>query len=216
MERVSIYIDSGNFYHLVLRKLGFSEAEFDFEKFAYFLARERIVIEKGKRFYVGTVRELENVHETKTAMAAQTKLFSYLKSNNWEIKTSKLRTRQERITVDDRVVDFQKLKTAGFSHIEYSRSREKGIDVKLAVDLLVGALDDKYDTAIVASSDTDLVPAIDIVRHRFKKKIEYVGFSIPQEFEDRSTRPTKRMIYATDVQRVLTPEDITPFCERKH
>jgi len=44
--------------------------------------------------------------------------------------------------------------------------KEKGIDVKLATDLIVGAVDNKYDTAIVVSSDGDLVPAIDWVRLR--------------------------------------------------
>jgi uncharacterized LabA/DUF88 family protein len=41
---------------------------------------------------------------------------------------------------------------------------EKGVDVKIAVDLLVGAYEDHYDTAILLSSDTDLIPAIRQVR----------------------------------------------------
>ena len=50
-------------------------------------------------------------------------------------------------------------------------NEEKGIDVKLAVDLVIGAVDNIYDTAIVISSDTDLVPAIKYVRKAKRKKI---------------------------------------------
>lgn len=58
-ERICIFIDGGNFYHLVLKKLGVQELDFDFEKFVDFLANGREITQMGKRFYVGTVREKE-------------------------------------------------------------------------------------------------------------------------------------------------------------
>jgi len=220
MERVCIFIDSGNFYHLVLKKLGLREVNFNFELFANFLANDRKIIEDGKRFYVGTVRELIDGHESKVAMENQTRLFSNLiNSGNWAIKTSKLRTRLERVKIDDRVNNHKEILKKGITEIEYKKSREKGIDVKLAVDLLVGAIDDQYDTAIVVSSDTDLVPAIDWVRRRYKqkKRVEYIGFSIPytnpESGADESTKPPKKMLYNSDIQRVLIESDIKPFCE---
>jgi hypothetical protein len=39
--------------------------------------------------------------------------------------------------------------------------REKGVDVKLAIDLVMKAIEDVYDVAIIASCDSDLNPAID-------------------------------------------------------
>jgi uncharacterized LabA/DUF88 family protein len=42
-----------------------------------------------------------------------------------------------------------------------SRAEEKGIDVALAVDLLYHAYRRDYDIAVVASTDTDLVPALE-------------------------------------------------------
>ena len=56
------------------------------------------------------------------------------------------------------------------------RIREKGTDVKIAVDLIIGAVDDLYDSAILVSSDTDLIPAVKYIKYR-DKKLEYVGFS---------------------------------------
>ncbi|HEY8629929.1 MAG TPA: NYN domain-containing protein [Gaiellaceae bacterium] len=39
--------------------------------------------------------------------------------------------------------------------------RQKGIDVHLAVDMVRMYVEDKYDVAILASTDTDLVPALE-------------------------------------------------------
>jgi uncharacterized LabA/DUF88 family protein len=45
--------------------------------------------------------------------------------------------------------------------VGWDNGREKGIDVLLALDLVLGAVRDEYDVGILFSSDTDLVPAID-------------------------------------------------------
>ena len=215
-ERVNILIDGGNFYHLVLKKLGAHELDFDFEAFSLFLANKRPISEMGKRIYVGTVREKEGDQRSKEMMAEQTRWFSLLKKTAWEIKTSKLKTRREEIIIDSRVLDFQKIRKRGVTKIVIERQREKGIDVKLATDLIVGAVDDKYDTAIVVSSDSDLVPAIDWVRHRMKRKVEYVGFSIPDPINpENNTTPLLSMISRTDVQRTLTEADINQFIKPK-
>lgn len=109
MERVSIFIDGANFYYLVLKKFGIKEAEFDFDRFVIFLANGRKILPKGKRFYIGTVREKEGDVRTKQAMARQTSLFTELRQKQWEIKTSKLKTRLEEIPIDNRVVECQQL-----------------------------------------------------------------------------------------------------------
>jgi uncharacterized LabA/DUF88 family protein len=212
MERISIFIDGGNFYHLVLKKLGLDELKFDFEKFASFLANQRSICERGKRFYVGTVREKVGDPRTKFAMSKQTKLFNQLKHTKWEIKTSKLKTRVERIVIDNRVEDYRRIRKAGIKEIKIERLREKGIDVKLATDLIVGAIDNQYDTAVIVSSDSDLIPAIDWVRHRTKKRVEYIGFSILDKSDARdNTTPLLSMISRTDIQRALVEADIVPF-----
>ena len=86
--------------------------------------------------------------------------------------------------------------------------------MKLAVDLIVGGIDNKYNTAIIVSSDTDLVSAIDWVRKRLRKKIEYIGFSFPQTEFYESTKPTKTIIYNSDVQRVLVESDLMRFVKK--
>ncbi len=68
---------------------------------------------------------------------------------------------------------LKKIKTDDGKHI-YT---VKGDDVKMSNTLLMGAVDDKYDTAIVISGDEDFVDSVRIVRKRYKKKIGNAYFS---------------------------------------
>jgi hypothetical protein len=43
------------------------------------------------------------------------------------------------------------------------KAREKGIDVLVALDMAMGAVNDAYDVAVLVSADTDLVPALEAV-----------------------------------------------------
>jgi len=79
---------------------------------------------------------------------------------------------------------------------------------------LLGAVDNKYNTAIVVSSDGDLVPAIDWVRLRQNKKVEYIGFSIVGQNND-DVRPSQTLIAHTDIQRILVASDLKPFIKQK-
>jgi NYN domain len=45
----------------------------------------------------------------------------------------------------------------------YEKPLEKGVDVALAVDLVFNAARRFYDVAVVASTDTDLMPALEAV-----------------------------------------------------
>lgn len=53
---------------------------------------------------------------------------------------------------------------------------EKGVDIHIAVDMLVAAYEDLCDRIILVSSDTDLFPAIKKTQEK-GKIVEYVGFS---------------------------------------
>jgi len=81
------------------------------------------------------------------------------------------------------------------------RFYEKGVDVKIAVDILVGAYEDEYDTAVLISSDTDLVPAIEKVR-LLGKRIEYVGFA---------HKPSLGLIRNADSSKLLSDSDVRVF-----
>jgi len=209
MSRVSIHIDGANFYLLALKPLGIQDANFDYENFALMIADGRDIIQHGKRFYIGTVPEKEGDIKSKAAISRQTSLFTRLIAGKWEIRTSIHKKKIETVLVDNRVEDWKNLLIKGIDNFTFERYREKGTDVKLAVDLIVGAIDNQYDTAIVVSSDTDLIPAIDWVRSR-GKKVEYVGFSIPHPTDPKKDiKPTIAMVDRTDApSRILIDKHI--------
>lgn len=79
--------------------------------------------------------------------------------------------------------------------------KEKGVDVKIAVDMVVAACDGKLKTAIVGSSDSDLQPAIAELRKRSIERI-YLGFEM---------MPNKGLTYTTDRTILIRNSEVLEF-----
>ena len=67
-------------------------------------------------------------------------------------------------------------------------AREKGIDVLLALGMVVGAMGDEYDVAILFSADTDLLPAVEAVR-AVGKRVEVAGWRPDHGYGSSLTSP---------------------------
>jgi len=78
---------------------------------------------------------------------------------------------------------------------------EKGVDVRIAVEMIRLARKNKYDIVYLLSSDTDLVPAVEEVRS-FNKLVCYVGVSKGQSFG--LTKVSNNTI-------LLRDEDVMPY-----
>jgi uncharacterized LabA/DUF88 family protein len=175
-ERVAIYIDGGNTYRK-LKDFGLPEEgkRFDFDAFARYLVGDRELV--SKRYYVGQVRNFDHTAKSEELVRKQQMFLETLRTTGFDVKLGKI------------------MYDAG-------RIREKGVDVKLAIDVVIGATDNLYDTAIVVSSDTDLIPAIKYVVNGKKKNIEYIGFA---------GSPSYGMMKESTIQRVLAKEDLGSF-----
>lgn len=53
---------------------------------------------------------------------------------------------------------------------------EKMTDVKIATELLMDTFSDNYDTALIISGDSDLVPPVETIRSRFPRKRIVIAF----------------------------------------
>lgn len=49
-----------------------------------------------------------------------------------------------------------------------SKAEQKGVDVALAIDFVALAIDGEYDVGVIASTDSDLKPAVEFVRRKCK------------------------------------------------
>lgn len=178
-EIVAVYIDGSNTYKR-LKSLEIPEKSFRFDFLAFVknLVGERILV--SKRYYVGIVRNIDKSEKAERMVKSQQKFLDGLRTDGFGVKPG-------RIMYDGRI-------------------REKGVDVKLSVDLVIGAVDNIYDTAIVISSDTDLIPAIKYVRNAKGKTVEYVGFG---------KNPSLGMIKESSVSRVFSNTDLIQFQNKK-
>jgi len=212
IERVAVFIDGGNFFHLVIKKLNIKNQDFNFEEFTNSLLEGRSIKENWKRYYIGTVREEIGDKYSKEQVREQNILFGQLKKTHWNIRKNKLRTRLEKIKVDDRMDKFEALNILGIKEICYKRKREKGIDVMIAMDMLIGAIENSYDTAILISSDTDILPVVDYIQNSLKKKVEYIGFDIKDiRLILENTIPTMSLSLRCRIKKIFNNEGIEPF-----
>ncbi|MGH2499160.1 MAG: NYN domain-containing protein [Candidatus Limnocylindria bacterium] len=94
--------------------------------------------------------------------------------------------------------------------------REKGVDVQLAVDLVTLAIDDEYDLAVLASADTDLLPALDFVVQRHPLKlVECVGWEPIPGCEDRTAAPLDSRSKGV-IRRTVLKEDFERVADRQN
>jgi len=170
-KRVSIFIDGGNFYRRIRWNSWIPKGTvFDYDKFADFVSRGREVVSKS--YYIGVVRNHDGSYKSQKMVESQQKFLTGLENDGYNIKRG-------RIVYDNEI-------------------REKGVDVQIAIDLVIGAVENAYDVAIVVSSDTDLIPAVKYVRSK-NKIVEYVGFS---------NTPSLGMIKESDDRILLTKEQV--------
>lgn len=151
---------------------------FSFSKFSQYLCSEKREL-VGKKYYVGIVKDFDHSEKSQKMVSGQQKFLSKLENEGFQIERGSI--------VYDHTI------------------REKGVDVKMAIDIVIDGIEDKYDTAIVISSDTDLLPAIKYVQSK-GKNVEYVGFS---------NRISLGMAKDCDVQRVFSKTELVEFISRK-
>ena len=70
---------------------------------------------------------------------------------------------------------------------------EKGIDVQLAVDFVVAALDSRFDIGVIFSADTDLKPAIETVCARTPHRVEVATWQPPVGYASRISIQTRKI-----------------------
>lgn len=177
--RAIVFIDGSNFYHrlkyLTAQNSGTSLLSFDFGGFCKWLCGEHTAVEI--RYYIGAIRQQKNNKKSEKMYADQQRMFFKLQRQGITIVLGQL-----------------------IQHRDKSY-HEKGVDVRLAVEMIRLARRDKYDIAYLVSSDTDLVPAVEEVLS-LNKKVKYIGAADSQSFGLSKT--TKNYL-------ILRPEDVRSF-----
>jgi len=140
-----------------------------------------------KIFYFGRLTEHpETVEKSKELIEKQRLLKTHLEEQGFEvILAGRVRGHIERCAKGHETLTF----------------KEKGVDVKIAVDMVTLACDKELKTAIIGSSDSDLQPAVYELK---KRKIEriYLGF------EDN---PNKGLMFTTNRAILIRNSEVFEF-----
>lgn len=172
-ERCIILIDGSNFY-FKLKDLDLHRLlKFDFSGFVKMLAGRQKITKTV--YYVGRIKT-DGTEKTQLLFNNQRKLLAYLRKHNL-------------------------IYSLGYLMKSDKTYHEKGVDVNIAVDLLVATYEHLCERVILVSSDTDLLPAI----NKAKEKgmiVEYVGFS---------HKPSLALIATCSESRLLRKEELLPF-----
>ena len=149
-ERVIIFIDGSNQYHIVKNMFKDRKSmNFNFEKFITFLAGNRKLI---RTYYYTAPLDWKKDEES---YKKQQRFFEKLQRiSNFEL----VLCRMQKVKIDGKII-----------------YQVKEDDIHLAVDMVKLAYNNAYDTAILVSSDGDFVPAIQAVKEK-GKIVENIGF----------------------------------------
>lgn len=149
--------------------------DFDYRRFAESITKPNQIV--GVRYYIGAIKRNSKDEKSERLYADQQKLLAKLEQQG-----------------------IQHVLGTLIKHPDQTM-HEKGVDVRLAVEMIRCARQDEYDIAYLLSSDTDLVPAIEEV-HSFRKTVQYVGVAKGQSFG---------LTKVADDVRLLRLEDLEPF-----
>ncbi|HIX39452.1 MAG TPA: NYN domain-containing protein [Candidatus Desulfovibrio intestinigallinarum] len=148
-ERATFLFDGPNFYKN-LKKSGLNRGHLNLMKLAQNFAGPRVV---------GDVVFFTSPTDSQTDAQNyinQQRFFAALQGSGVILKLGKL---VDRSTECPHCHKLHKYKT------------EKSIDVQIAMELVLGCIEDKWDTVYLISCDADLIPAIKYVRGKGKKVV---------------------------------------------
>ena len=138
-------------------------------------------------FYFARIKEHENsIKKSQELIEEQRLLKTHLIRQGFEVVLSgRVRGQMEDANGGKKVLIF----------------KEKGVDVKIAVDMMGLACDKKAEEIILCSSDSDLQPAIKEVRAR-KTTCIYLGFE---------NQPNKGLSFTTDRTILIRNAEVVEF-----
>jgi uncharacterized LabA/DUF88 family protein len=119
----------------------------------YYGAKVKVINQKGEDVYAKSRSFSDNLRRLKNTLNQQQ--IKYIESGKLKLRDSDL------------------CKNCGHQDLRF---QEKGVDVGIAVDMIVDAVSGNIEQSVILSSDTDLIPAIKVVRSLLPSVI-YLGFS---------------------------------------
>ena len=154
-RRIAFFIDSFNMYHALRVKKYRKYKWLDYRKLCQCYVKKKDTISSIQFFTA-------YIPYSTDKLIRQRKLVNANRGNDVEIVQG---------------VYKKKNRYCRMCHEVYETWEEKQTDVNIAIELFRNAVRDKYDTAMIMTGDSDLIPAIHAVKESFPEKT--IGVIIP-------------------------------------
>lgn len=186
MTRVAVFIDYQNAYMRARESFGNPRSDpYTFGQ-VYPLRLGTLLNIKGLR--VDPARELEHVRVYRGEPDAK-----HSRSGQAACQRQvSLWAAQDRVFPCTRPLHYRPTARDGAGRAVAWEAREKGIDVMIAIDMVMGAVRDEYDVAVLVSADTDLVPAIEAVLN-LGKRAEVASWRPDEGWGSRLSLPGRNL-----------------------
>lgn len=195
-KRTIAFIDGQNLYHTARQAFGYTYPNYDVQKLARAISTQKGWDLKRVHFYTGVPDPTDNVFwhgfwRNKLAMMGRRGVRVYSRALIYRNKT---------VPLPD-----------GTTHT-FLAGEEKGIDVRLALEVLDLAHRNEYDVALIFSQDQDLSELADLIRAVVGYQNRWI--KIASAYPDSPTRTYRRGIDRTDwcpVDRTMYDACIDPL-----
>jgi len=180
IKRVVAFIDGQNLYHAARETFGYTYPNYDVAKLALAVCQTRGWTLGQVRFYTGVPDAHDNLFwnefwAQKLATMGRQKVHTFHRP---------LRYRNQRVRLPD-----------GKEHV-FMAAEEKGIDVRIAIDIIRMAHHNDYDVALVFSQDQDLSEVANEVRIIAKEQDRWL--KIASAYPSSPVSRNRRGINSTD------------------
>lgn len=190
--RMIAFVDGQNLYYAAKEAFAYSYPNFDPLALARRIANDHGWRFKQVRFFTGlpSADESPRWHHfwTRKLAVMATPQFDYDDYVSQVVITRPLRYRKRHVLLPDGKSATVRV------------GEEKGIDVRIALDMIQLANEKEYDVALIISQDQDLIEAADEVRRIARDQKRWI--KVASAFPDSSNRHNRRGIDRTDWVRI--------------
>ena len=179
-----IFVDANNWYHNV--KGWFRPSDIDLIKLKNLIEKENNLKVKEIRWYAS----MPSIKDNELIYKRQRAFLGNLQKQGIKIITRKLQRLSNKELLEKRK-DFieswdlcevcKPIVEASFLDITDHHQKEKGIDVRIAIDMVKEAFQKNLDVAILISGDADFVPAFSLIKEIGK---EVLSCAVPKGYSN--------------------------------
>jgi len=175
MKKAIVFVDANNWYHNV--KKIFNPRDIDIKKVGRLISKHFNLEIIETRWYasIPSIADGELMYKRHRAFLGK------LEKDDIKVITRKLQRlsnkeiiseKQKTINNLDLCAVCKPLVESVFLDLADIKKKEKGIDIWIAIDMIkLSIIDNKCDTCILISGDTDFVPALEIIKKQGKEAL---------------------------------------------